>query len=182
MWLRTEFVVLLSGPVAAGKTTLARELGNRGLVRLSTRALILTELPDTRPTRSALQEAGEKLDQHTGGSWVARGLTSLLRTFSEAQPAVVDSVRTAEQVGEIRRVVAPVLHVHITAPLAVLTRRYEQTFRGLGELPTYEMVAQNTTEAQIEHLAALADLRIDSAQNTVAETVSQVSDLLTRSR
>jgi len=61
-------IVLLSGPIAAGKTTLCEELVDRfGFYVCKTRELIHTQLKDVPAERGALQKAGEKLDKKNKG-------------------------------------------------------------------------------------------------------------------
>ena len=68
-----RLVVVVSGPVAGGKSSLARKLEARfDGARLSTRELLMPSLqPEEAPTRQRLQQIGAEFDQSTGGTWVA---------------------------------------------------------------------------------------------------------------
>jgi adenylosuccinate synthase len=69
-----RFMIVISGPVVSGKTTLAlrlREALKGGLLR--TRP-VLEQLYHVHPkpnARDRLQILGERLDRETGGRWVA---------------------------------------------------------------------------------------------------------------
>ena len=66
-------IVVLSGAVATGKTTLADELEQRfGAQRIGSHELLLARLGQgERRDRSALQTLGERLDRESGGRWLA---------------------------------------------------------------------------------------------------------------
>ena len=78
----TPRVIALSGPVAAGKSTLASALEvEYGADRLRTQRLLRsiaeqrgTSLPSTR---GALQDFGDALDQESGGAWLAPWSTNV---------------------------------------------------------------------------------------------------------
>jgi adenylosuccinate synthase len=68
-------IVVLSGPIGAGKSALAERLVERyGAHVIKTRDLIRTQLPNVKEERAALQRGGEKLDRVDGGSWVKNAL------------------------------------------------------------------------------------------------------------
>ena len=71
-----ERVVLLSGPIASGKTLLGRLLAGRfGLCIVSTRELLAQGIQDRR----FLQVAGALQDDSTAGRWVRDGLKPIPR-------------------------------------------------------------------------------------------------------
>jgi adenylosuccinate synthase len=169
-------IVLLSGPVAAGKTSLARELVRRyGFRRLATRDLILRRLPATPLTRSAMQRAGDYLDSETDGGWVAHGLVQFMRR-SHSNRIVIDSVRIEPQVDAVRSV-APnlVVHVHLTAPLAVLATRYKAKGKAIQELASYGHVRRHPTEKRVHDLAPRADVLIDTSTAAPARAAVEVA-------
>jgi adenylosuccinate synthase len=158
-------LVLLSGAVCAGKTTLADCLRKcRAAEVLTTRALIAAQASNTAEylDRRRFQQLGDDLDRRTGGGWVAdavknMGLKGLI---------VVDAVRTSAQIDAIKAN-RGALHVHLTAQNLVLENRYAQRteIHSHFELPTFAALREDPTEASIEHLAALADLVIDTARH-----------------
>src|SRR5262245_56015267 len=123
-----RLVVVVSGPVAGGKSALAKKLAARfeGL-RLSTRELLMPALqPNEAPTRKRLQEIGAELDRTTGGTWVADRFSR--RIFeSNRRLVIVDSARIAGQLDGLRAAFGhEVRHVHVSAARATCAIRYEE--------------------------------------------------------
>lgn len=165
-------VVAVSGPVGAGKSTLARRLADRyGGRRISTRELIVAHAQDageTPPTaRRAFQEYGEELDRHLGGRWVSEAAASVVTRHSDARLVIVDAVRTRDQVEALRDSFSTaVTHVHVYAPEYVLAARYASrgSTPGLTELGSYSEVTQSAPEIEVRNLLADADVAIDTQQ------------------
>jgi adenylate kinase family enzyme len=169
-------VIVLSGPIGAGKTTLARNLARRGALPLLTRALLSVRAGRTESElgRIQLQRLGEALDRAEGGAWVARAVEVLLATAPEARAAVVDAVRTRAQVDAVRARVAT-RHVHLTAASDVLKARYERR-RALQPHveATWDEVKSNATEAAVGTLAEIAELTVDTGRGSPGETAALV--------
>lgn len=117
--------------------------------------------------RAGLQAYGERLDAATGGVWVAQGLAESLGAGVSPHLVVVDGIRIQAQIDAIRNAFGrDVVHLHLYAPPDELALRYEAR-RASGqseieELPSYEDVARNATEASVSELARDADVAIDS--------------------
>lgn len=173
-------VVLLSGPVASGKSTLTEKLvGRFGFRTIKTRELIRALKPDVPQERRPLQEAGEALDRDTNGGWVSRALEQVLATEDENRPVVIDSVRIKEQIDAIRAAYGPaVIHVHLTAPLEDLSERYVTRESPLGESPSYDSVRADSTEAQVESLQNCADVVIDTRRCSPDDVFERVASRL----
>lgn len=167
---RNWSAVALSGPVCAGKTTLAWNLAKDvGARPLTTRVLLAARAGRDADDldRRRLQSLGESLDRAEGGHWVASALRSLLATDPTGGVAVIDAVRTNDQAQAVAQLV-PTLRVHLTAPLAVLMARYEErrSQQPAIELSSFQEVRENATESAIEALARDADLVIDTARHS----------------
>ena len=173
-------VVLLSGPVASGKSSLAEKLVNRfGFLRIRTHQLIRILKPDVPLERRALQEAGEALDRETRGTWVSKGLEARLGQEDETAAVVVDSVRIKEQIDAVREAYGPiVVHVHLTAPLEDLAERYRSRQSELGEVPAYDAIRADQTEAQIESLQKYADVVIETRRSVPEDVLARVASRL----
>ena len=159
-------IILLSGPVASGKSTLAGQLADQfDMTLLNTGDLLKAEMDGVdEPGRLDLQRMGDELDECTGGGWVLGGLDRLCGRDTQ-RSAVVDSVRAPEQIDEIRKVYGTVvIHVHLTAQLDELTVRYDRRESlEKSESLTYEDVLKNDTERTIDcRLGRIADVAIDT--------------------
>ena len=72
-------IVVLSGPIGAGKSELAERLvAHYGAKIIKTRDLIRKQLPNVPEDRAALQRAGERLDRADGGDWVKNALVRFI--------------------------------------------------------------------------------------------------------
>lgn len=110
-----------------------------------------------------MQEAGEGLDRATKGAWVLEALRKHLGADGEHQSeaiVVLDSVRIAGQIEAIRRGYGNrVLHLHLDAPIPVLSARYRKRPRSaIQELKSYSQVLANRTERGVKALAGMADV------------------------
>ncbi len=124
-----RLVIVLSGPVASGKSTLATRL-SRALEAdvLKTRPILEEQyFIETRlKLRQWLQELGETLDEETGGRWVAAAAERQVRFAAPRRPLIVDSVRRAAQIEALSDSLdADVIHIHVDASVRTLERRYE---------------------------------------------------------
>jgi adenylosuccinate synthase len=161
-------IVILSGPICAGKSSLAQKLAIRyGARVIKTRELIKLQLPSVKDERTALQRAGEKLDREDGGAWVgnalARSIESEQSVESRAPIVVVDSVRIPGQIGAIRNGFGTAVHhIHLTAEFNELSRRYSSRQGSIDEVATYNAAARNKTEKHVKELADLADIVVNT--------------------
>ena len=159
-------IILLSGPVSSGKSTLAKGLASRyGMAICKTidflRGKIATNLAGNR---KILQSEGEALDRRTGGKWVLNALSAYLRAKPETSAVIVDAVRIAGQIQAIREAFGQIVtHVHLTAPEDELRKRYTKRTKIKPEGVTdYAEVRANDTERQVETLADISDIVIDT--------------------
>lgn len=162
----------LSGPVGSGKSTLAKGLSQLGFEILKTRDILLDKVATT--TRESLQRAGDALDKKTDGEWVLDALSKLILSENANSKFVIDSIRIKKQVDSIRQAYGNVIHVHLTAPVDILTERYAKRAKGKRGRGTYSKVRLNRTEANIESLSAIADIVIDTARSTARDVLSRV--------
>jgi adenylosuccinate synthase len=159
-------IILLSGPISAGKSTLASALADRyRITHIKTRALLEQRFPKRR-SRKSLQLAGRLLDRQTNERWVADDVFAA-SADSDAEAVVVDSVRTLGQVDAFREAFgARVVHVHLSARDEVLNERYPKRNGPLQEFSTYAEARRDAVERKVEGLAAIADIRVDTGRST----------------
>ena len=154
-----EMIVLLSGPVGSGKTTLAARLSQRfDFQVLKTKNIIRKRFPNAKGERGEFQKCGTLLDDRTNGTWVR---DEIQRKIEKESPSrlLVDAVRIEKQVDAIRSAYGPhVKHIHLDASPEVLAERYKDRHpEGFTELPSYSDVAKNPTENRIARLRKIAD-------------------------
>src|SRR5260370_28934100 len=130
-------VVVISGRVGAGKSTLANKLRDHANAELiKSKELIQSLLPRTGRHRRAWQVAGQKLDKTTGGRWLADALNERVMRGGAVPLVAVDAVRIPSQIHFLRQSGWAVVHVHLEASDTTLSARYSQR-SAVGELPSY---------------------------------------------
>lgn len=160
-----RLIVLLSGSVASGKSTLGNHLVNDFDATLLKTWQLLTEIkPDVIRDREALQSLGEQLDKETDGRWVSEALGK--RAAREPADAIIvaDSVRILQQIDWVRRGFgAAVVHVHLEAYDVDLRKRYAGRKRkDIKELTSYDEVLKNETERAVPALRDNADIVLNT--------------------
>jgi adenylosuccinate synthase len=177
-------IVLLSGTVASGKTTLWQQLSanfpNEHIHVLKTkdllRELALKKLDHKLPAeRRALQNFGDRLDKETAGRWVRDGLVSMINEHINSEPSpifIVDAVRILPQIRAIRESYGfSVKHIHLKAPEHELEERYKRRTSDMEELRSFKDVSKNPTEAAVHELEKSADIVVDTQACTPADVV-----------
>ena len=162
-------IVLLSGSVSSGKTTLSEKLRHQFEFHVLKTKEVLRQLSQRRQRkeleadRRAMQLFGERLDRETQGKWVLDALTKVIRGSSDR--VIVDSVWIPAQIRAIRQAYGfDVVHIHLSAPETVLAKRYQgRKTPAFRELKSYAEVERNPTEGRVGNLAIAADVVIDTA-------------------
>ena len=162
-----KLIVILSGRVCTGKSTLANHLAqNFKLKHLKTVDFLKVLGKEVQHERGALQAFGERLDRKTRGAWVCTELLKQEREFAEDEIIVVDSLRIQGQVEAIRAAFGQrVIHIHLDADIKVLKERYgKRNNRDIKELASYEDVQKNKTERNVPRKLApdVADVVIQT--------------------
>lgn len=177
-----SLIVILTGPVCSGKTTLSKNLAIRfGSLQFRTRDGIVRRVGSgLERDRRALQELGESLDTETNGNWTCEDISDFLQKRSDGSILVIDSPRSEIQIHAIRRNFrVKIVHIHLTAALSVLERRYSSRNQdAFLELDTYNEVQKNRTEALVESLANIADIVIETDHRSEEEITLMIASML----
>ena len=172
-------IFVISGPIASGKSALAKRLEKDfGAFIVKTRDRLIdpgTKIPNDR---MHLQKRGDDFDERTDGKWVRDLLSDAIRKEKKSI-YIVDSVRIKKQIDEIRKSFGPLTHLHLTAPSKELENRYYKRFKRNSKAPTYDELRKNKTENNIESLACIADVVINtyrsSEKDVLVRAASQMS-------
>lgn len=171
-------IVVLSGPICAGKTELGNALIERfpnRVHRLKTREWI-RERRGTAEERRRLQLTGQELDEQTDGRWVSDELGRRVPDLPFDAVVLVDSARIKEQVDGIREGFgARVTHVHLTAPETELERRFRARRGPVQEPNSFKIARRNPTERRVDGLRQFADVVIETHRNTPLDVAVRVA-------
>lgn len=170
-----ERLVLLSGPVAVGKTTLRQALMSScgfDYVRSSGYLKQVAAQRGLEGERTSLQDLGDELDRETDYLWL---LDRVARPGFAASPAqrrwLVDAVRKQRQIEHFKVAYTDiVLHVHLHASEDILRQRYAQR----RDATPYDVVVQHENEVASRGLIAIADLVIDTGNTSAEDAARQV--------
>ena len=176
------FLVLLSGPVAVGKSAVARELiaGHRfQSIRSGSYLAGLAVQQGHDRSRAALQKLGDELDKKTDYRWLIDEVTiAALQQNPSHVRWLLDSVRKKRQIEHFRtQFEDSVFHVHLTAPKSVLPERYTRRLSAGGEYSgntSYDAAIAHPNETSARSLIDIADLVIDVSQTLSSEAAARV--------
>jgi adenylosuccinate synthase len=176
-------VLLLSGAMAAGKTTIAGTIRDRlGFEKISSSGYLLQQLDPLElfsdlERRTALQELGDVLDRETDYRWIVDrvALPSVLAN-PDQHAWYVDAVRKTRQVVHFRAAFdGQIRHIHLTAPEGVLRQRFADDPERRGQ--TYDVVVAHANEQAARGLGAQADHVFDTTVTAPDDIVAIVQDL-----
>lgn len=176
-------IVILSGHVCAGKSTLAEKLASEfGFKHVKTWGFVKARGENLKLDRASLQAFGELLDKKTGGSWVRDDVQKVERDELPDSLIVIDSVRHLGQIKFLRQAYTRrIVHIHLTAHLGELGHRYMERRKHAGdiaELGSYAEVLANKTEKNVEDLAKTADVVINTDRCSKGDVVVRVASHL----
>ncbi len=172
-------IILLSGPVASGKSSLAEALRSRHRCLLLKTHELIREHTKADAERRSLQLGGDQLDKKTNGRWVAEAIANQMQQLASDAIVVVDAVRKQNQIDAIRLAFGNrVTHVHLDAPDSTLTERYRTRPGKFAELAAYADVRKNQTEQSVRKLASDADIVIDTDRCSRDDVLVRVASQL----
>jgi adenylosuccinate synthase len=169
-----KIILLLSGEIASGKTTLADKLKEAFnfhvfKTRNAIKDLGRKELKGAEPERTFLQQFGTSLDKKDEGKWVLNYFQNQLNFSFDATPLnVIDAIRIKEQIEHFRKAYSfSVVHIHLTASAKVLQKRFMERpevnhLSREQAREKYHEAKRDPTEHRVNLLAKDADLTIDT--------------------
>ncbi|MCB0721415.1 MAG: adenylosuccinate synthetase [Ignavibacteriae bacterium] len=180
-----KLIVLLSGEIASGKTTLSTNLRDKFDFKVSRTREAIKKRFDKSKSREKLQIFGEKLDKSTKGKWV---LDYFQEEFYDIIPDhnffVVDSIRIKDQIEQFRKAYSySVFHIHLLSSSETLFERFVKRGEnvGLSEKALKKKYAEykaNTTESKVNELFQKADLVIDTDRCNAEDVLVRVACFL----
>lgn len=183
-------IIVLTGSIAAGKSTIAKALSNAAHFRvLHTRQAIIDEAKSRGASlgldRKALQDYGDQLDEKTEHGWLANRAMAMMTAYNRV---VVDSVRKPKQIERMRQWAdVRVFHVHVHVDDAVRASRYAvrgdtTPFEDASNHPNEQGVLECMRHADLvlhnEHLAQSDAVRLILAHLGVRPPRSRVDTLV----
>ncbi len=169
------WLVILSGELCSGKTTLAVGIAaNLDAEVVAARDIIRR---GRQLSRSELQDEGQKLEADTGGTWVADGIRSLVG--DRARSIVFDSARTPGQLEALRGFAGfDVLRVHLAASEAVRRTRFDGRADPADQGADFDAVDAREPAEHEGVMGARTDLNLDTSSLTPAEVLRRSLDVL----
>ena len=150
-------VVGISGRIAAGKTTAARELERLGYAYVRFSQLVDDEIRSAGlvPDRVTRQEFGMRIHGTKGQRWLCE---RVLDRVGNADLIVIDGLRWIEDATFFHERLGPnFVHVHVEAAEEVRSDRY---VAGAGAYRSFEEADAQPVESEIDALGSLTRVRI----------------------
>ena len=154
-------IVVISGQVAAGKTTAGTILAERGFqyARIS-QAIKKLRWPHDRedkPPRSWYQKMGRQLHHEIGQRALCEETMTFI--FKPDEPFVIDGARWLEDVAFFRCSFEDrMVHIHLTAPTTVRKRRFEAREKDIS----FEEADSDEVESEVPLLGLGADAILEN--------------------
>ena len=167
-----KYLLLLSGPIAVGKTAIRQSLvANHGFDYVRS-GQYLMEMADRRSIdakRISLQDLGDELDLKTDFRWLLDDVAiPAFRDKPHMKRWIIDAVRKPRQVTHILGVdqCPLVLHAHLVAPEETLEKRYEERRAKQAnplDVSPYAVAINHPNEKSSRQLISIADAIYDTS-------------------
>jgi adenylosuccinate synthase len=155
--------IVISGRHAAGKTSLAMQLLNRGDATLIEVPALASEVwARNRRRASAVERAQLTLDSESNGHWLAEELNKRLMNDSALGLLVVDGATLVAHVAYLRQSGWSIIHVHLDGSDGALRKRSGRRASG------------NSDARECAPMAKIADVVIDTDRCSAPDVFARV--------
>jgi adenylosuccinate synthase len=175
-------LILLSGPIASGKTTLARHLGQLVHAEHITTSHLISAAVGRDLDRNELQRQGSAA-RFQGADWIISAVRQTTNRAPAGTVIVVDAVRTLEQVTEFRKAAAGtwrILHMHLCGEDPQFAGRHKALGQDLDG--AWDEMMKSPTEAAVHALEAEADVVIDTTRTVPADVAVRAAARIRRAQ
>jgi len=165
-----KLLLLLSGPVAVGKSGVANALiKDHGFASIKSSVYLRAQAASDglSESRTNLQRTGDRLDSETDFKWLIHNVAApAIAAFPDGDRWLLDSVRKKRQVDHFRDHFGnSVFHAHLVAPESIIEARYNKRMSAGGEVGNvaYAAAIVHANELSSRGLIDIADLVVDLA-------------------
>lgn len=175
-------LLLLSGPVAVGKSAVANQLIEQHNFEKISSGQYLKSLAEKQckgTSRVALQSLGDSLDESTCYRWLIDEIVKVRTAAAPEHEAwLFDSVRKRRQVVNFKDVYGHLtFHVHLNAPEEILQQRYEARLADGGEYAgntPYSVAKSHPNEVEACSLIEVADAIVDLSKMLPEKAAAEI--------
>lgn len=177
-------IILLSGPVAVGKTSIAESLEREyGFKRIKSSQYLINEASSLgiEVNRLNLQNLGDQFDEETDFLWVVNKVTlPIIESIPNQNLWLFDSVRKQRQVEHFKLNLPPeykIYHIHITASEETIRNRFFSRDPSLPQT-SYTDTINHPNEISARNLIAIADHAIKVDEKSSDRVLCEISQFL----
>jgi adenylosuccinate synthase len=180
-----KYLLLLSGPIAVGKTAIRQSLVAKHGFDYVRSGQYLAEMADRRSLdakRVSLQDLGDELDLQTDFRWLLDDVAIPgFRDKPQVNRWIIDAVRKPRQVTHVRGMdqCPLVLHAHLIAPEETLEKRYEERRAKQAnplDVSPYAIAIDHPNERSSRELISIADAIYDTSLMGSDQISEQIVD------
>ena len=169
-------MIVISGEVAAGKTTAAKLLRSQGFQYARISQAIRTRWHDSsgeKPPRSWYQDMGMRLHRDIGQWALCQETLDLIP--NPTGNFVIDGARWHEDISFFRtRFGSDLLHIHLTASADVRKTRFEAREKDVS----FEEADGDEVELEVKELTRDADIVFDNSADSLSELEAFINSAL----
>jgi len=166
-------IIVLSGSVCSGKSTLAALICKKADAKLAKTKTMLAEISGKNITsRSVLQRTGTAIEKNSNGRWIAEHVSHLLYSDQNLGLVVIDSAHTKEQVQSLRNGLWSVTHVHLEASDDVLDTRSD--YDSLSSHAKKVEIKSRRSISSSKELSSVADVVIQTDRCNADDVYARV--------